>query len=58
MTGKKRQPRRKVKIVESEHQPSKAELEEDLQVDASFEVLTEAVMSTVDIELVYKPDRE
>ena len=54
MSGKQ-QPRRKVKIVESEYQPSKAELEEDLRVDASFEELTEAVLGTVDIELADKP---
>ena len=44
--------RKTVKIVESEYQPSEAELEEDMRVDAGFEELTQSELETVDIELV------
>lgn len=56
MSGQQK-PRRKVKIVESEYQPSKAELEEDLRVDASFEDLTKAVLSDTEVKLTEKPNQ-
>lgn len=46
-----------VKLVHPSYQPTKAELEEDLRVDATFEEIAKAVTRTVNIEY-YKPERK
>ena len=51
---KKREPR-EVKIVHPSYQPSKAELEEDLRVEASFEEAVDALTQPVRIRHVPRP---
>lgn len=46
-----------VKLVSSSYQPTKAELAQDLRVDATLEELGKAVTRTVNVEF-YKPKRE
>lgn len=46
-----------VELVDRSYQPSKAELEEDLRLDVSFEELTAAVVRPVKIRYV-KPTRK
>ncbi len=46
---------RVVEIVLSDYQPSKAELEEDVSLDASFEDLMQAVMEPVAIKYIPRP---
>ena len=48
---------REVKLIHPSYQPTKAELEEDLRVDATFEELTAAVVRPVKIRYV-KPGRK
>jgi len=46
-----------VRTVDPTYQPSKAELEEDLRVDATFEEALKAVARTVKVEY-YMPERK
>ena len=46
-----------VRTVDPSYQPSAAELEEDLRVDATFEEALKAVTRTVKVEY-YKPERK
>ena len=48
---------RTVEIVRPDYQPSKAELEEDLSIDASFEKLTQAVVQPVTIRTSARPKK-
>ena len=49
---------RKITLVDSSYEPTKAELEEEFQIDATFEELTRAVAESVEIEYVKKPKRK
>ena len=49
---------RTVEIVRSDYQPSKAELEEDMSSDASFEELAQAVTEPVAIKYVPRPKKK
>ena len=46
-----------VEIAQSAYQPSKAELEEDMRVDVSFEEALDALVMPVKIKRVPKPPR-
>lgn len=50
----KRKPRT-VEIVQSDYQPSKAELEEDMRVDATFEEAVDALTQPVNIRYIDRP---
>lgn len=50
----KPQPR-EVEVVKSSYQPSKAELEEDLRVDATFEEAVDALTKPVSIRYIERP---
>ena len=55
---KKKPPLKKrqtVEIVRSDYQPSKAELEEDMSVDTSFEELMHGVIEPVIIKYIPRP---
>jgi len=45
-----------VRIPENTYQPSKAELDADLRVNATFDEAMDAVLRPVKIERVKKPD--
>ena len=49
---------RVVETVSSDYQPSKAELEEDMSIDASFEELMQAVIEPVIIKYIPRPKHE
>ena len=57
MTRTPRKPR-EVEIVSSDYQPSAAELEEDVRVDATFDEAVAALTRPVSIRYVEKPQRE
>ncbi len=44
-----------VEVARSSYQPSKAELEEDMRVDMSFEELAKATVCTVNVRQVVRP---
>ena len=46
---------REVEIVHPDYQPSKAELEEDLRVDATFEETVDALAQPVSIHDINRP---
>ena len=48
---------RTVEIVRYDYQPSKAELVEDMSIDASFEDLMRAVMEPVTIKYIPRPKK-
>ena len=48
---------RKITIVDSSYEPTKAELEEEFKIDATFEELTRAVVQPVEIQHAKKPER-
>ena len=48
---------RKLKLVKSSYQPSKAELEEDVRVDAAFDELIGVMLQPVKIEWIDKPEK-
>lgn len=50
--------RRVVEIVRSDYQPSKAELEEDVSIDTSFEELMQAVVEPVEIKTIPRPKKQ
>lgn len=47
---------RKLKLVKPSYQPSKVELEADLQIDAIPEDAVEALLKSMEIEYVENPD--
>ena len=49
---------RTVEIVRSDYQPSKAELEEAMSIDASFEELAQVVTEPVVIKYVSRPKKK
>ena len=51
----KPQRKREVEIVRSEYQPSKAELNEDVRVDATFEEAVDALTKPVSIRYIERP---
>ena len=52
----KKQPKPKtVELVKTSYQPTKAEMEEEFTVDASFEDLTKAVVQPVKLRWIDKP---
>ena len=48
---------REVELVHPNYQPSKAELEEDLRVDATFEEAVQALAQPVKMRYVPRPKR-
>ena len=56
-TAPRRPPHRVVDIVRPTYQPSKAELEEDMRVRATFEEAVEALARPVEINYVSHPKR-
>ena len=48
---------REVEPVHPSYQPSKAELEKDLRIDATLEELAQAVLRPVKIRYVKRPSR-
>ena len=48
---------RKLTLVDSSYDPTKAELEEEFEIDATFEELTRAVVQPVDIQFTKNPDK-
>ena len=55
MTTETCEPSREVEIVKSDYQPSKAELEEDMRVDATFEEAVRALTDPVRIRYIDQP---
>ena len=53
--SKTKQKKRKVKVVNSSYQPSKAELNEDMRVQATFEEAIDDLVKPVEIEYVERP---
>ena len=53
----KRPPPRQVDIVKPTYQPSKAELNEDVRVNATFEEAVDALTRPVEINYVPRPSR-
>ena len=47
---------RRVEIVRPSYQPSKAELEEDMRVNATFEEAVDALTRTVRIRYIDRPE--
>ena len=58
MTDKKRAEPPEVEIVHPSYQPSKAELEEDMRVDANFEEAMDALAQPISICYVHPPPRQ
>ena len=56
MTDKKPEPR-EVRIVHNDYQPSKAQLEADARVEATFEEAVDALAQPVRIRNVIRPRR-
>ena len=44
-----------VEVVRPDYQPSKAELEEDVSIDASFDELMRAVVQPVTVKYIPRP---
>ena len=57
MKEQPRQARRTVEMVRSDYQPSKAELEEDVSIDSSFEELMQAAVEPVEIKYIPRPKK-
>ena len=57
MTTETRKPPREVEIVRPTYQPSKAELEEDLRVEATFEEAVSALARRATINYIPRPRR-
>ncbi|MDE0711419.1 MAG: hypothetical protein OXH60_04700 [Rhodospirillales bacterium] len=55
MTTEDRKPPEEVKIVRPDYQPSRAELNEDMRVDASFDEAVDALAKPVRIRYVKEP---
>ena len=57
----KERPRKKprtVEIVRSDYQPSKAEREADMRIDASFADLVQAAVTPVEIKYIPRPKKQ
>jgi len=46
---------RQIEIVRSDYQPSKAELEEDMSIDASFEEVMRAIVEPRTVRYIPRP---
>ncbi len=46
---------RQIEIVRSDYQPSKAELEEDMSIDASFEEVMRAIVEPGTVTYIPRP---
>ena len=57
MKEQPKQEPRPVEMVRSDYQPSKAELEEDVSIDASFEELMQAAVEPVEITYIPRPKK-
>ena len=55
MTTEERKPPEDVEIVRPDYQPSRAELNEDMRVEASFDEAVDALTKPVNIRYVEKP---
>ncbi|MCY4137775.1 MAG: hypothetical protein OXF56_05865 [Rhodobacteraceae bacterium] len=55
MASKPKREPREVEIVRPDYQPSKAELEADARIDATFEEAIDALCRPVDIRYVDRP---
>ena len=55
MTDRPKPKPREVEIVKSDYQPNKAELEEDMRVDATFEEAVDALTRPVSIRYIDRP---
>ena len=53
----KQQKPRAVEVVRSDYQPSKAEMEEDVRIDCSFEELAQMVTEPVEIKYISRPKK-
>ena len=51
----KRPPPREVEVVRPTYQPSRAELEEDMRVEATFEEAVQALAQPVRIRYINRP---
>ena len=58
MTTETRKPPPEVALVHPSYQPSKAELEEDVRVEASFEESVDALCQPVRVRYVPRPPRQ
>ena len=58
MTDPNQPPRRVVELAKPSYQPSKAELEEDMRVEATFEEAVEALAQPVAVRYISRPKRE
>ena len=58
ITDTKRHASREVEIVHPDYQPSRAELNEDMRVDATFEDAVSALVSPVRIRYISRPKRK
>ena len=56
MTPKPTVPRRDVEVVRPDYQPNKAELEEDVRVNATFDEAVDALTKPVSIRYVDRPE--
>lgn len=56
-TPKRKQKRRQVEIVRKSYQPSKAELDEDMRIDASPEEAARRLVEPVDIRHISRPKK-
>ena len=57
MTTRRRPEPPEVEIVRPAYQPSKAELEEDMRVDATFEEAVQALTRPVRVRYMSRPKR-
>ena len=58
MSNAKHPEPREVELVHPSYQPSKAELEEDLRVDATFDEAVQALVRPVKVRYVKRPRRK
>ena len=53
--GRKTEPKGEIEIVRPNYQPSKAELAEDLRVNATFDEVVDALTQPVSIRYIDRP---
>ena len=58
ITDTKRHAPREVEIVHPDYQPSRAELNEDMRVEATFEEAVQALARPVKVRYVRRPRRD
>jgi hypothetical protein len=56
MTTETRKPSREVEIAHPSYQPSRAELNEDMRVDATFDEAVQALAQPVKIRYIKRPN--